>query len=198
MCTDFAESSGWIMRKRRSRIKSKRRELEVIAWAECMCGCVCVWQSARLKRREIVGERRGALVKVLVVICCGVLATFPLPDWMFYERCRIRKGGRLIIQLTEVFLWWMSRGAGGRGGGRCNKAECISPGMKLQQLGGGRREREGCWSATNISVWLSTSACVHHMSRYACVCDEGEAFCSEPLLTSVCWTITLLVQCKRH
>lgn len=29
---------------------------------------------------------------------------------------------------------------GGRG---CNKAECISPGMKLQQLGGGRRERGG-------------------------------------------------------
>lgn len=81
---------------------------------------------------------------MLVVICCGVLATFPLPDWMFYERCRIRKGGRLIIQLTEVFLWWMSRGAGGREGagrGGCNKAECISPGMKLQRIGGGRGEK---------------------------------------------------------
>lgn len=68
------------------------------------------------KEREIARERRGALVTVLVVICSCVLATFPLPDWMFYERCRIRKRGRLIIQLTEVFLWWMSRGAGGRGG----------------------------------------------------------------------------------
>lgn len=47
------------------------------------------------------------------------------------------KGGELIIQLTEVFLWWMGRGEGGLGGvrwggGGCNKAECISPGMKLQ------------------------------------------------------------------
>lgn len=99
-----------------------------------MCGCVCMWQSTILKRRGIARERREALVKVLVVIC-GVLATFPLPDWMFYECRSIRKGGKLIIQLTEVFLWWMSRGAGG-GRGRCNKAECISPGMKLQRLEG--------------------------------------------------------------
>lgn len=65
------------------------------------------------KRTEMGRERRGSLVKVVPVIYGSVLATFLLPDWMFYERCRIRKGGRLIIQLTEVFLWWMGRGGGG-------------------------------------------------------------------------------------
>lgn len=146
------ESIGWIMKER----GIKRRGVEVMEGAEWMCGYV--WQSTRLKRREIGRERRGALVKVSVVICSGVLATFPLPDWMFYERCRIRKGGRLIIQLTEVFLWWMGRGAARREEG-CNKAECISPGMKLQRLGGGRREREGWWSDTNISVFAVCTIC---------------------------------------
>lgn len=37
----------------------------------------------------------------------------------FMSVAESEKGGRLIIQLTEVFLWWMSRGAGGREGGVC-------------------------------------------------------------------------------
>lgn len=74
---------------------------------------------------------------------------------------------------------------GGRG---CNKAECISPGMKLQQLGGGRRERGGWWSATNISV---TWACVQN-APYVQMCayvlgEEGSlhrAFADVTLLNN--------------
>lgn len=98
-----------------------------------------------------------------MAVICSVLAAFPLPDWMFYECRSIRKGGELIIQLTEVFLWWVSsRGAGGRcvcpyvrmcvcvcveGRERwwCNKAECISPGMTLQRLEGAEEREEGGW-----------------------------------------------------
>lgn len=70
---------------------------------------LCMTKHQTEKKREEERERRGSLVKVSGLICSSVLATSPLPDWMFYARCRIRKGGRLIIQLTEVFLWWMGR-----------------------------------------------------------------------------------------
>lgn len=69
------------------------------------------------------------------------------------------KGGRLIIQLTEVLLWWMGRGAWREGVVGCNKAECISPGMKLQWLGGGTKKREG---RLVIQILACEWACVQY------------------------------------
>jgi len=46
----------------------------------------------------------------------------------------------------------MGRGGGSEEGRGCNKAECISPGMRQQGQGAGRKEREGRESATNMSV----------------------------------------------
>ena len=134
--------SGWIMREGR---KNKSRGIEVMEGG------------LSKKEGDSEGEKRSS--------CDLRRRPCNLPRYLngcFMSVAESEKGGRLIIQLTEVFLWWMSRGAAGREGGReggCNKAECISPGMKLQRLGEGgqKRERErergeGWWSATNISV----------------------------------------------
>lgn len=111
----------------------------------------------------------------------------------FMSVAESEKGGRLIIQLTEVFLWWMSRGAGGREGGRgvCNKAECISPGMKLQRLGGGGAEEREGKAGEVLQILACERAQVHacsacsHMYTYVCVTWRRQ-FSSELLLTSVC------------
>lgn len=154
--------------------------------------------STRLKRLERgMGE---ALVKLSVVICSCVLATFPLPDWMFYEYCSIRKGGRLIIQLTEVLLWWMGKGAGGRGWWGVIKLSASLLEWSCSDWEG-TKERLKAGEGRQILACKWASACVQYapyVQMCMCLCCEGEAVCSELLLMSVFWTITQLVQYERY
>lgn len=137
------------------------------------------------------------MVNAMVVICSVLAASLPvpLPDWMLYECRSIRKGGELIIQLTEVFLWWLSsRGAGGgsctrgllgpradvcacvraqgvRGGGGVIKLSASLPGMTLLRLDGAterQREEGGGRSATNIRVCALLCLCVRARERAQC------------------------------
>lgn len=79
----------------------------------------------------------------------------------------------------------------------CNKAECISPGMRLQWLGGGKKKRGKAGEVIQILACEWASAYVQYapyVQMRMCLCCEEEAVCSGLLLMSVVWTITQLVQ----
>lgn len=79
----------------------------------------------------------------------------PLPDWMFYVLQNQKRRQAYNTADRSPFMVDGQRCSGKGMGEECNKAECLSPGMSLQQLGGGRREREGR-SDTNISQCMCT------------------------------------------
>lgn len=156
--------------------------------------------------RDSEGEKRSSCKKKKWWwwFAAASLQPSPLPDWMFYERRRIRKR-RQAHNTADRSLFMVDEQRCRREGGRgvCNKAECISPGMKLQRLGGGGAEEREGKAGEVLQILACERAQVHacsacsHMYTYVCVTWRRQ-FSSELLLTSVCWMITQLVRYERH
>ncbi len=156
---------------KRKRVRSKAKEegrSNGGSWVDVWL-CMCMTKHQTKKKREIgrEGEKRSSCKSVggdLQRRPCNLPSTWLDVLWALQNQKR-----RQAYNTADRSLF-MVDGQRCRGEGVCNKAECISPGMKLRWFGGGRRE--GWWSATNISV---CAACVQYAPYVQmCVCYEGE------------------------
>ena len=165
--------SGWIMREGR---KNKSRGTEVMEGG------------LSKKEGDSEGEKRSS--------CDLRRRPCNLPRYLtgcFMSVAESEKGGRLIIQLTEVFLWWMSRGAAGREGGREGviklSASLLEWSCSDWERGGRKeKERESEGKAGEVlqilaCKWAQVHVCAPYVHVCVCVCVTwGRQFAR-----SCCW-----------